>query len=239
MRRRRKRFLSFSLNYPRGYIHPGITDQAQQNQLLPAEWNPWSPVLRNLADPDFGGDPNINPETNANNDPNTPIGTYAQPMLTGLTFDSNGSITIGIRDRSSDQFGVYTPVDINAPIQDRSEYRVGISGGDTLRAFGSPATGWVLESNGSNPSGTPTSNNGVGNGQGPGGGEFYAGDYLKPGIKPGVQDHQEVSPRRGSAGCRLPGCHRHHVRSIASRGAGSTPAVSAGWPPTARWLAAR
>ena len=166
------------LNYGRGYIQPGIADSSQTVSPISANWLPWSPVYRNI--------------TNANI-PN--IGFYPQPWLTGLSFDTDGNITLGLRDRAGDQFGALTAAD---PANPQNLY-VGITGGDTLRAFtnqqsvgGAVVSRWTLENNGSGPGGTASST-GVGNGQGPGGGEFYAGDFLVPGINPNFQDHQEVS----------------------------------------------
>src|SRR5262249_48597300 len=50
----------------------------------------------------------------------------------------------------------------------------GITEGDTLRAFASPATGWVLENNGRGPAGQGTGPQNTG--QGPGNGKFYFQD---------------------------------------------------------------
>jgi SdrD B-like domain/FG-GAP-like repeat len=173
--------LDISLNYNRGYIQPGIASANQPVTPVSANWLPWTPVYKNI--------------TNANL-PN--IGFYPQPVLTGLAFDEQGNITIGLRDRSGDQFGVQTPKDVNNP----NNIYVGISAGDTLRAFtdvkttGNVVTSrWTLESNGRGPasSGTVTSANGVGNNQGPGGGEFYSGDFLVPGLTNDFEDHQELT----------------------------------------------
>jgi len=184
-----------SLNYERGIIHMGGNQNGNfPNGIAPpdpAEWNPWSPTFRTVAQ---------QPEA---------IGraSYPQPMLTGLSFDVNGNISLGIRDRSSDQFGRLTPDD---PTQPNNFSFFGIPAGDTLRAFintngnldaaqANPSTtlaGWTLESNGRNPNGTI----GTGpqnTGQGPGGAEFYFSDELpRDPMKPpvGVQtEHDEVS----------------------------------------------
>jgi protocatechuate 3,4-dioxygenase beta subunit len=166
--------LNVPLNYARGYTHPGVSPNT--NDDLQSEWLPWSPVYRNLNVPRDGAREAV----------------YPQPMLTGLSFDAAGNIVLGLRDRAGDQFGAFTPADPNNP----TNPMVGITAGDMLRAFGNPTTGWALESNGSDPrTGSPggSSATGVGNSQGPGGGEFYNGDYLVPGIFNGIQDHNEIA----------------------------------------------
>lgn len=84
--------------------------------------------------------------------------SYPQPWLTGIAFD-RGNLVLGIRDRFGDQAGEDHPVGGE-----------GVSAGDLLRACGSLATGWTLESNGSCGG---VKGGGVGDKQGPGGGEFY------------------------------------------------------------------
>ena len=86
---------------------------------------------------------------------------YPQPMLTGIAFDADGNMVLGFRDRVGDQTAGQDP-----PAR-------GITAGDILRAAGSPALGWALESNGT-AGGVTTA--GAGNNQGPGGGEFYYQD---------------------------------------------------------------
>lgn len=112
----------------------------------PAEWLPWSPTLR----------------TN-----NATVGTYPQPILTDIEFDGD-NLVIALRDRSSDQFGNNT---LDNPAN--STLYGGIAAGDTVRACGSLAAGWSLESNGRcDGLGTAPQNTG----QGPGNGEYYFGD---------------------------------------------------------------
>lgn len=165
--------LDIALNYQRGYIHPEPAVFTVNPGPVSANWNPWSPVYRNLAPTD------------------TNHGIYPQPMLTGLTFNSDGTMTLGLRDRAGDQFGVLTYTDpANNTVVTGAKF--GMNGGDTLQAYLTPG-GYVLENNGQGPGGTPTSSNGVGNNQGPGGGEFIHEDFLVPGLIPGVQDHQELS----------------------------------------------
>ncbi len=75
---------------------------------------------------------------------------------------------LGIRDRLGDQSGVASP---DKPGSDQLFYAA--AAGDVLRACGSPAGGWTLESNGR------CGGAGIGpqnNGQGPGNAEFYFQD---------------------------------------------------------------
>jgi uncharacterized repeat protein (TIGR01451 family) len=96
-----------------------------------------------------------------------------QPVLSDLEFDSNGDLSIAIKDRSGDRVGMDAG---NLTTSSTTTYE-GFNAGDLLRACvptGPNATGWVLESAGvcgSRTGATPTS------GHGPGGGEFYYDDY--------------------------------------------------------------
>jgi hypothetical protein len=117
---------------------------------LPAAWNAWDDVTW----------PGVfNPASKP------------QPLLSDVAFDSNGDMTIGIKDRFGDQAGHIagdlTPGS-NTPY-------AGLVAGDILRACRNPAdTAWDLESNGSCGSRTGAA---PGNNQGPGGGEFYADSW--------------------------------------------------------------
>ncbi|MGL4423436.1 MAG: SdrD B-like domain-containing protein, partial [Gemmataceae bacterium] len=120
---------------------------------------------------------------------------YAQPMLTGITFDNDGNMILGMRTRSSDQVGVQSFSDPNNPT-----YPVeGIASGDLLKAFintqNTPQSGWVIEQNGGsvvvNNAGTGT---GANNQQGPAGGEFFGEDGYG-GVAPDGSDdlgHRDV-----------------------------------------------
>ncbi len=117
----------------------------------PAEWLPWSPVFANLA----------------------PEGIqvhYPQPWLTDIAFDNGGNLLLGIRDRLGDQAGINTADNPAQPM----DLRFGVSAGDTLRACGTPASGWTLESDANCGGAGPTG--GAGTDEGPGGGEFYFRD---------------------------------------------------------------
>ncbi len=156
----------FALNYPRGLVQTF-------GGAHPAEWRAWEPqfisqVLSGTA------------------------GTYPQPMLAGLSFDPNGNLTIGLRDRAGDQFGFFA---LDQP--STGTRWEGVAAGDTLLAAitvpGNMASGWTLEANGQAGSFGPSG--GAGTGQGPGNGEyFYQETY--PGF------HDELS---GGSVLQLPG----------------------------------
>ncbi len=103
-----------------------------------------------------------------------------QPVIADLEIDRDGSLIIGIRDRTGDQFGHRNL----SPAGD-GNLLTGFSSGDILRASSDGVGLWILESNGSvggvTSAGAGTDNTGpggVGSGQGPGGGEFYSDDYV-------------------------------------------------------------
>lgn len=141
---------TLSFSYPRGV--------ANANGAVPGAWQPWSTVYQTLPVP--VGDPGS---------------FYPQPMLTDIAFD-RGNMILAIRDRNGDQVGGFTP---SNPALADTDLLAGVGVGDTLRACGSPQTGWVLESNGRcGGAGTAVQ----GSGLGPGGAEFYFTDgYGIPG----------------------------------------------------------
>ncbi len=105
---------------------------------------------------------------------------YTQPMLSDIVFDKTDMV-LGFRDRFGDQAS-----------EDHPLGGEGVSGGDILRACGTSATGWKLESNASCGSRVTK---GAGNSQGPTatsstgavvGGEYYFDDRF-------VSNHQETS----------------------------------------------
>ncbi len=136
------------LNYPRR-----CADSAQIGppNCFSAAWRSWTPIYRN-----FGTEGRA---------------IWPQPILAGIAFD-NGNLILGFRDRAGDQFGNQT---LDNPADNIRYY--GVAAGETLRACGSPMTGWTLENNGRcggvgiGPQGTN---------QGPGGGEFYFYDGSDP-----------------------------------------------------------
>ena len=113
---------------------------------------------------------------------------YAQPMLTGIEFDNDGTMILGFRDRFGDQSGYDQPpltgvgTGFNGGSPNLSLAIDGIATGDILRVFRNP-TGcvFVMETNGSSGSITTT---GANNGQGPSNyttnnGEFYYQDGIE------------------------------------------------------------
>lgn len=135
------------LSYPRGLAQ-------RKNNPRSAAWLPWSPTFKAL------------PPLPTDEDAAFPV--YPQPWLTDIVFD-NGNLILGIRDRFGDQMGVAAPSNPAVP----DFLYSGVTAGDTLRACGSPASGWTLESNGrcSGLGAAPQ-----GSGQGPGGAEYYFRD---------------------------------------------------------------
>ncbi|MFZ1452251.1 MAG: SdrD B-like domain-containing protein, partial [Ferruginibacter sp.] len=110
---------------------------------------------------------------------------YAQPMLTGIEFDNDGSMILGFRDRLGDQTGYDQPplsgpgTGFNGALSLAID---GITTGDILRAYRNPAgCGFVMETNATAGGITTT---GAGNSQGPSNytganGEFYYQDGLE------------------------------------------------------------
>jgi protocatechuate 3,4-dioxygenase beta subunit len=105
---------------------------------------------------------------------------YPQPIVSGLAFDTQGNLTISIRDRNGDQTG--RGAQSNGPeagpplLAGSPAGRVeGVSSGDLLKAFADGGT-FDIEANGRNPNNVAQAGTGVGSGFGPGGGEFYGED---------------------------------------------------------------
>ncbi len=155
--------LEFGLNYPRGCLDnstcPPVTSVDNG-----AFWRPWVSTFNPAF---FGGGA---------------FGGHPQPILSDIVFD-NGNVVIGLRDRFGDQVGNGS---LSPNLADNKTYS-GITAGDTLRACGSPATNWTIESAGACGGFTGGSTN---NAQGPGGGEYYNQDAFAPA---GVATHDEVS----------------------------------------------
>ncbi|MBI1765797.1 MAG: hypothetical protein HYR56_30705, partial [Acidobacteria bacterium] len=140
-----------------------------------AEWQAWSAVFANV------------------NSSGTRV-TYPQPVFTDLVFE-NGNMVIGLRDRTGDQVGNNTMSNpANATLYQPRD------AGDVLRACGSVAAGWTLESNGRcGGAGSAPQNSGQGPGStsgATGSGEFYYGDAYTytNGTTEGVgSNHDEVA----------------------------------------------
>ena len=127
--------------------------------------------------------------------------TYPQPMFTDLVFE-NGNMIIGLRDRTGDQVG-------NNTKSNPADEGTGTGGtlyqprdaGDVLRACGSVAAGWTLESNGRcGGSGSGPQDSGQGPGAttptATGSAEFYYGDaytYTFGGVEGVGSNHDEVA----------------------------------------------
>jgi hypothetical protein len=101
-------------------------------------------------------------------------------MLTDIEFD-RGNLVLSLRDRNGDQSGYNSASNPN----NSSQLFKGITAGDILRACGSPALGWTLETNGrcGGIGNAPQNSN-----EGPGGGEYYYQENYHPTGTP----HDEV-----------------------------------------------
>ncbi len=132
--------VNFQLDYARGCLFG--TQPATCAGF--AHWQPWVSVFTFL---DLSGSER----------------GYPQPMLSDIEFD-NGSMILGFRDRSGDQFGFQQlSTDVTS-----ATLHTGDSAGEIIRLCASGG-GFVLE-------GSPGCASNVVNGQGPGGGEYYAED---------------------------------------------------------------
>ncbi len=142
--------LQFALNYPRGLAYIPRTASAQ--------WLPWSSTF-----------------ATSTSGPGPAIGIYPQPMLSGLAFDVDGNLVVGMRDRSGDQFGYFAMDEPGS-----TTLYEGMTGGDTLLAAlsmpGDLNGGWTLEANAQAGPFGPTA--GANQGQGPGGGEYFFSEFF-------------------------------------------------------------
>ena len=107
-----------------------------------------------------------------------------QALVADFEFDTDGSLVIGMLDRTILQFGKD-----NYDLSGAGEHQV-MNSGDILRAYNNNGT-YELESNGKEgASSSKPATSGAGNNEGPGGGEFYYKDVF---LKNGSLDHQEIS----------------------------------------------
>lgn len=151
-----RREYDFPLNYPRGEIISGVS----------ANWLPWDDRLAT--------DPNTGSAFNAPGDYNFP-----QPLVSDLEFDVDGSMIVGLMDRTGHVLGHRNaiPTTINQLVN-------GSAGGDLLRIYltnPSDPTSWTLESAGqvrNSSTGSLLTSAGATNLQGPGNGEFYFSDCV-------------------------------------------------------------
>ncbi len=109
-------------------------------------WHAWKPSYQNTARIEAGRF------------------VYAQPILTGIAFDANGNMVLGLRDRGGDQGGDFTPVDPANPGIFAETYPAG----EIWQAFANGAGGWTLENNTSGPLAGQGPTTGAGLGTGPG-----------------------------------------------------------------------
>ena len=120
----------FSLAYPRGDIQ---LSQAGGG----AAWRPWTPTFATTS-----------PSPAA-------LGIYPQPMLTGLSFDVEGNLVVGLRDRAGDQFGTSPWTSPAAPRSTRDCPRATPSSRRSTRRAISPADGRSRPTGRRAPSGPP------------------------------------------------------------------------------------
>ncbi|TDB61370.1 SdrD B-like domain-containing protein [Arundinibacter roseus] len=145
--------ISEALSYRKGWVHAGVPQSEY--------WEPWTDQWSDLTTSlltEVGG-----------------VSYYRasrpQPILSDIAFDTDGSLILGLMDRTGNQTA-------------RNQWSVpatsglysGYIGGDILRAQAHADGTYALESNGT--SGLRVGC-GVGNNQGPGGGEFYCADFYR------------------------------------------------------------
>ncbi|WP_373515986.1 SdrD B-like domain-containing protein [Persicitalea sp.] len=145
--------ISEALNYRKGWVHAGVPQSEY--------WEPWTDTFGDLTTSLLNTEGGI-PTYRA---------SRPQPILSDIEFDTDGSLIIGLMDRtghqtSRNQFSIPSSA---------ARYS-GYIGGDILRAQVYANGTYKLEKNGKSGqrSGTGADNN-----QGPGGGEFYGDDLYK------------------------------------------------------------
>ncbi|MEZ0483143.1 SdrD B-like domain-containing protein [Fibrella aquatica] len=152
--------LTFALNYKKGANAGGCNNS----------WEPWTSVY---------------PNNTANGIGCTPFEFYAQPVLSDIEFDLDGSMILGFFDRMGHQMGAVSNFTPDGRVSNN-----GAVGGDILRAYFN-GTSYEPESNGrEGVSSTKPVTTGQNNNEGPGGGEFYYGDNTSTGPSIG---HFEIS----------------------------------------------
>ena len=120
-------------------------------------------------------------------------GEYGRPspILSDIEFDTDGSMIIGLMDRSGHQLGVGVGLVlqdgscVSDPARSYGPYISSNAGGDILRVGRKSDCTLEIENNGTAAGKTSS---GAGNGQGIGGGEYYWGEYLGG----GAENHQEI-----------------------------------------------
>ncbi|MBO0934205.1 SdrD B-like domain-containing protein [Fibrella aquatilis] len=154
--------LDFPLTYPKGFPYSSIPDATG--------WYPWTDNFSDLL--------------------NTVISTeivYPQPILMDIEFDTDGSMILGLGDRTAHQTGVknVSPVGpgsgavVPMTIPQNSTLYTSYNGGDVLKAYAKNGI-FILENNGQ---AGPFEGYGAGNNQGPGFGEYFNDDWFFNGTK--------------------------------------------------------
>ncbi len=145
--------ISEPLNYRKGWVHAGVPQSEY--------WEPWTDMFGDLT------------TSLLTTEGVTPIYRVSrpQPILSDIEFDTDGSLILGLMDRTGHQTG-RNQLSIPASAARFSGY----IGGDILRAQAYADGTYKLEKNGK--SGLRVGN-GAGNNEGPGGGEFYGDDLYK------------------------------------------------------------
>lgn len=141
--------LQFPLNYDKGINTDGFDET----------WVAWTNTMSKARSEAYGGQ-----------------FTTPQAMFSGIEFDVDGTMIIGLRDRTGDQGGYQ-----NSMLSATTPTRTAMAFGDILRAYKNP-NGCVfeLESAGKEgPNSPKAASAGATNGQGPGGGEFYFQDGVE------------------------------------------------------------
>ena len=146
---------------------------SNNTDVTSANWQPWSDVP-----------PAPNPIPGQ-----SPQWFQPQPLVSDITLDGNGGMSIGVKDRFSDQSGFQA----DTPSGDNTEPLDGVGAGDVLHASSDGET-WALESNGTSGGNTGS---GAFNGQGPGGGEFYEDQ---------IAEHSQTAL---GAVHQIPGCYEN------------------------------
>ena len=179
------------LNYLKGNTLAGIPRVPAGARNANLDWNPWIGMVTAANMVTVNGNPWV---------------SYPQPILSNISFDTDGSILVGLMDRTGHMVGAATLIgSTNTPVSGLSAgvnctggadqgyvgpYPAGVIGGDLLRVGLNPATCVLsVENNGTSYSnGVAVTSAGAGNAQGIGGGEFYFQDGLPVG---NYGNHQE------------------------------------------------
>ena len=145
--------ISEPLNYRKGWVHAGVPQSEY--------WEPWSDKFNDLTTSLLTTESGVQIYR----------ASRPQPILSDIEFDTDGSLILGLMDRTGHQTS-RNQLSVPASAARYSGY----IGGDILRAQAYADGTYKLEKNGK--SGLRTGS-GEGNDEGPGGGEFYGADFYK------------------------------------------------------------